>query len=69
MLAVPITLKKPVVDTNVVVALNTLKDSEAKLSAVCKSDRKLDPSAVSVRSTIGIIVVEALKSTPGWNPP
>ena len=35
-----------------------------KLSAVCKSCLTFEPSALSVRSTIGIIWVDALKSTP-----
>ena len=42
--------------------------TDPKLNAVCKSALTSDPSAVSVRSTIGITVVLADKSTPAWKP-
>ena len=46
----------------VLVTKNGLTD--LKLKAVCKSGLTSEPSAVSVRSTIGIIVVLADRSTP-----
>ena len=40
-----------------------------KLKAVCKSALTPAPSAVSVKSTIGITIVEAEKSIPAPKPP
>ena len=58
------TLKKPVVLSIVVVAPFISVFVVARLTAVCKSCLKELPSAVSVKSTTGIIVVEPDKSTP-----
>ena len=53
----------------VVVLLTANVVTELKLKAVCKSTLTSDPSAVSVKSTIGITIVDAEKSTPAPKPP
>ena len=69
-LATPNIRKKPVVLIIVVLALLTLKAvAELKLMALCKSSLNPDPSALSVRSMIGITIVDAEKSIPAPLPP